>query len=86
MEPGHRRTIIARTAAGLGTLCGANALLAVTTGGGSLLDLTPHGWGIGGILLVLIPYARHPSAARWADLRQARGCSKLVYPCHDQSL
>ena len=54
MEPGHRRTIIARTAAGLGTLCGANALLAATTGGGSLLDLTPHGWGIGGILLVLI--------------------------------
>ena len=53
MEPGHRRTIIARIVAGFGTLCGANALLA-TTGGDHLLGLTPHGWGIGGILLVLI--------------------------------
>jgi len=31
MEPGHRRTIIARTAAGLGTLCGVNALLSAIT-------------------------------------------------------
>ena len=54
MEPGHRRTIIARIVACFGTLCGANALLAGTTGGDRLLGLTPHGWGIGGILLVLI--------------------------------
>ena len=53
MEPGHRRTIMARTAAGLGTLCGANALLSAITND-FWLGLTPHGWGIGGILLVLI--------------------------------
>jgi hypothetical protein len=53
MERGHRRTIIARTAAGLGTLCGVNALLSAITND-FWLGLTPHGWGIGGILLVLI--------------------------------
>ena len=53
MEPGHRRTIIARIAAGLGTLCGANAVLAAITND-FVLGLRPHGWGIGGILLVLI--------------------------------
>lgn len=57
MEPGHRRTIIARTTAGLGTLCGANALLSALTNpitNNLWLGLTPHGWGTGGILLVLI--------------------------------
>ena len=48
MEPGHRRTMIARVAAGLGTLCGANALLAAITND-FVLGLKPHGWGIGGI-------------------------------------
>ena len=53
MEPGHRRTIIARIAAGVGTLCGALALLSAITND-FLLGLTPHGWGLGGLLLVLI--------------------------------
>lgn len=53
MERGRRRTIIARIAAGLGTLCGTNALLSAITND-FVLGLTPHGWGIGGILLVLI--------------------------------
>ena len=53
MERGYRRTIIARIAAGFGTLCGANAVLSAITND-FWLGLTPHGWGIGGILLVLI--------------------------------
>ena len=53
MERGYRRTIIARTAAGLGTLCGANAVLSAITND-FVLGLTAHGWGIGGILLLLI--------------------------------
>ena len=52
MEAGHKRTIMARIAAGLGILCGVMAVLA-----GSTTEswwFTPHGWGIGGILLLLI--------------------------------
>jgi hypothetical protein len=52
MEPGVKRTTIARIAAGLGFLCGAIALLTGATG--QLLKLSPLGWGTGGILLVLI--------------------------------
>jgi hypothetical protein len=53
MERGYRRTIIARTAAGMGSLCGANAVLSAITND-FVFGLTPHGWGIGGILLVPI--------------------------------
>lgn len=52
MEPGVKRTTIARIAAGLGFLCGAIALLSGITD--HIWKLTPQGWGIGGMLLVLI--------------------------------
>ena len=52
MEPGIKRTTIARIAAALGCLCGAIGFLS------SIMNkpwgLTPHGWGLGGILLLLI--------------------------------
>jgi hypothetical protein len=52
MEPGLKRTIIARIAAGFGCLCGAIGLLT-----GIMhyrWGLAPHGWGTGGILLLLM--------------------------------
>jgi hypothetical protein len=52
MEPGLKRTTIARIAAGFGCLCGAIGLLTGVTK--SFWVLSPHGWGTGGILLVLI--------------------------------
>ena len=52
MEPGLKRTITARIAAGLGCLCGAIGLQSAITN--DPWGLTPHGWGIGGILLLLI--------------------------------
>jgi hypothetical protein len=52
MEPGLKRTIIARIAAGFGCLSGAIGLLVAITN--DPWGLTPHGWGIGGILLLLI--------------------------------
>ena len=52
MEVGLKRTTIARIAAGLGSLCGAIGLLTAITG--SPMKLAPHGWGIGGILFLLI--------------------------------
>jgi len=52
MEPGLKRTIIARLAAGFGCLSGAIGLLSAITN--DLWGLTPHGWGIGGILFLLI--------------------------------
>jgi hypothetical protein len=54
MEVGLKRTTIARIAAGLGTLCGVIGLLATMIGTTSNFILAPHGWGIGGILLMLI--------------------------------
>ena len=52
MEPGLKRTIIARIAAGFGCLSGAIGLLSAITN--DSWGLTPHGWGIGGILLLLM--------------------------------
>ena len=52
MEPGLRRTTIGRIAAGLGCLCGMIGLLSSITN--SLWILSPHGWGTGGILLILL--------------------------------
>jgi hypothetical protein len=52
MEPGLKRTTIARIAAALGCLCGAIGLLSAITN--RPLGLAPHGWGNGAILLLLI--------------------------------
>ena len=52
MQPGLKRTLIARIAAGLGCLSGFLGLLAAITDDKS--GLTPHGWGIGGILFLLL--------------------------------
>ncbi len=52
MEPGLKRTTMARIAAALGCLSGAIGLLDVITQ--HHLGLAPHGWGTGGILLLLI--------------------------------
>lgn len=52
MEAGAKRTIIARIMAGLGTLCGMIGGLAGTTN--DPWWFTPRGWGIGGILLLLL--------------------------------
>ena len=52
MEPGCKRTILARIAAGIGSLCGVMGLLTGVTNSAWLLS--PHGWGTGGILLLLI--------------------------------
>jgi hypothetical protein len=52
MEPGLKRTLIARFAAGLGCLSGFLGFLSAITG--DPLGLTPHGWGIGGMLLLLL--------------------------------
>lgn len=54
MEVGLKRTTIARIGAGLGSLCGAIGLLTATGNNPLNVNLTPHGWGIGGILLLLI--------------------------------
>lgn len=54
MEVGLKRTTIARIAAGLGSLCGAIGLLATQTATSVNWPLAPHGWGTGGILLLLI--------------------------------
>ena len=52
MELGIKRTVFARIAAGCGCLCGVMGLLAAITNDSS--GLTPHGWGIGGILFLLL--------------------------------
>ena len=52
MEVGVKRTTIARIAAGLGFLCGAIGLLTAITN--NPWHLSPHGWGLGGILFLLI--------------------------------
>lgn len=52
MEPGLKRTTIARIAAGLGCLCGGIGLLAGITH--QTWVMMPHGWGTGGILFLLI--------------------------------
>lgn len=52
MEVGLKRTTIARIAAGLGTLCGAIGLLSALTN--SQFGFAPHGWGLGGMLLLLV--------------------------------
>lgn len=52
MEPGRKRTSIARIAAGFGCLSGTIGLLVAITN--DPWRLTPHGWGIGGMLLLLI--------------------------------
>ena len=52
MEPGLKRTLIARITAGLGCLSGFLGLLSAITG--DPLGLTPQGWGIGGILFLLL--------------------------------
>ena len=52
MEPGLKRITIARIAAAFGGLCGAIGLLAAITN--LPLELAPHGWGTGGILLLLV--------------------------------
>lgn len=53
MEPGLKRTTIARIVAGLGTLCGAVGLFTAYLKTQSLF-LSPHGFGTGGIILLLI--------------------------------
>ena len=52
MEPGLKRTLIARIAAGLGCLSGFLGFLSAITS--DALGLTPHGWGIGGMLFLLL--------------------------------
>lgn len=52
MEVGLKRTTIARIAAGLGSLCGVIGLLTSMTK--SMVMLAPHGWGVGGMLLLLV--------------------------------
>ena len=52
MEPGLKRTLIARIAAGLGCLSGFLGLLSAITGDTS--GLTPHGWGIAGMSFLLL--------------------------------
>lgn len=52
MEPGFKRTTFARIAAGFGGLCGVIGLLTGVRNSAWLLS--PHGWGTGGILLLLI--------------------------------
>ena len=52
MEPGLKRTTIARIAAGFGCLCGVIGLLTGITKYSWLL--APHGWSSGGILFLLI--------------------------------
>lgn len=52
MEAGAKRTLIARIAAGLGVICGIIGGLAASTKDAWVF--TPRGWGIGGILLLLI--------------------------------
>ena len=52
MEVGLKRTTIARIAAALGTLCGAIGLLSAMTR--SQFGFAPHGWGVGGMLLLLV--------------------------------
>lgn len=52
MEPGLKRTTIARIIAGLAFLCGVIGLLTAVTN--KIWLLQPHGWGNGGILLLLI--------------------------------
>jgi uncharacterized membrane protein YjfL (UPF0719 family) len=53
MEVGVKRTTIARIAAGLGALCGVVGLFTAITKDMVIL-LPPHGWGTGGVLLLLI--------------------------------
>jgi hypothetical protein len=52
MEPGFRRATVGRVAAALGCLCGAIGLLTGATR--SVWVLSPHGWGTGGVLLLLL--------------------------------
>ena len=52
MEPGFRRTTLGRIAAALGCLCGVIGLLTGTTN--SPFILSPHGWGNGGVILLLL--------------------------------
>jgi hypothetical protein len=52
MEPGCKRTAIARIVAAAGCLSGAIGLLVATTN--YTWGLAPHGWGIGGVLLMLV--------------------------------
>jgi len=52
MEPGLKRTTIARIAAGVAFLCGAIGLLAGITN--HAWKLSPLGWFTGGALLLLI--------------------------------
>jgi len=51
MEPGLKRTTIARIAAGLGFLCGAIGLLSAITN--TPMRLAPHGWSNGALLFLL---------------------------------
>ena len=52
MEPGLKRTTIARIAAGLGFLCGAIGLLTATTN--TQTPLAPHGWSNAAVLFLLV--------------------------------
>ncbi len=52
MEPGLKRTTMARIAAAFGFLCGAIGLLTAITN--HTWGLSPHGWGTGGVLLLLL--------------------------------
>ncbi|HKT35834.1 MAG TPA: hypothetical protein VJR03_13490 [Nitrospira sp.] len=52
MEPGFRRTTFGRITAALGCVCGAIGLL--TGISKSAWVLSPHGWGTGGVLLLLL--------------------------------
>ncbi|HSF70263.1 MAG TPA: hypothetical protein VLA47_07755 [Nitrospira sp.] len=52
MEPGFRRTTFGRIAAALGCLCGVIGLLTGVSNRAWILS--PHGWGTGGVLLLLL--------------------------------
>jgi len=54
MEPGFKRTTIARILAGVGCLCGMMGLLEGLTKHEYGWGLSAHGWGTGGILALLI--------------------------------
>ena len=54
MEVGYTRTTVARVVAGLGSSCGVVGLVTAVTNDRATLNVSPHGWGIGGILLLLI--------------------------------
>jgi hypothetical protein len=73
MEPGFRRTTIGRIAAALACVCGTIGLL--TGVSRSVWVLSPHGWGTGGVLLLLLAVFVLLDAA--VSFERARALPKL---------